>query len=89
VGAEGNGASAAQVRPPVSRQREGRKLLRQRWSFVEPHPAEAAELAKAARLPLVLAELLTARGVTEPALKPSPSSTLKSPIFTTRCSCWA
>jgi single-stranded-DNA-specific exonuclease len=67
VGAEGNGASAAQVRPPVSRQSEGRKLLRQRWSFVEPHTAEAAELAKAARLPLVLAELLTARGIVEPA----------------------
>ena len=67
MGAEGNGASAAQVRPPVSRQSEGRKLLRQRWSFVEPHTAEAAELAKAARLPLVLAELLTARGIVEPA----------------------
>jgi single-stranded-DNA-specific exonuclease len=47
------------------RQNEGRKLLRQRWSFVEPHPAEAAELAKAARLPEVLAELLVARGVVE------------------------
>jgi single-stranded-DNA-specific exonuclease len=34
---------------------------------VEPHPAEAAELAKAARLPLVLAELLVARGITQPA----------------------
>jgi single-stranded-DNA-specific exonuclease len=32
---------------------------------VEPHPAEAAELAKAARLPLVLAELLVARGIVE------------------------
>jgi single-stranded-DNA-specific exonuclease len=67
VGAEGNVASAAQVRPPVSRQSEERKLLRQRWSFAEPHPAEAAELAKAARLPLVLAELLVARGVVESA----------------------
>ena len=38
---------------------------RQRWSFTEPHPAEAAELAKAARLPLVLAELLVARGIAE------------------------
>jgi single-stranded-DNA-specific exonuclease len=42
-----------------------RKPLRQRWSFVEPHPAEAAELAKAARLPQVLAELLVARGIVE------------------------
>jgi single-stranded-DNA-specific exonuclease len=67
VGAESNEAAAAQARPPVSRQGEERKLLRQRWSFVEPHPAEAAELAKAARLPLVLAELLTARGVVAPA----------------------
>jgi len=67
VGAEGNGTAAAQARPPVSRQSEGRKLLRQRWSFAEPHTAEAAELAKAARLPLVLAELLVARGVTQPS----------------------
>ena len=54
-----------QARPPDSKQGDGRKLLRQRWSFVEPHPAEAAELARAARLPLVLAELLIARGVVE------------------------
>ena len=71
MGAEGNGAiqqsGAAQARSPVSRQGEERKLLRQRWSFAEPHPAEAAELAKAARLPQVLAELLVARGVVEPA----------------------
>jgi single-stranded-DNA-specific exonuclease len=39
-------------------------LPRQRWSYVEPHSAEAIALAKAARLPQVLAELLTARGVT-------------------------
>jgi single-stranded-DNA-specific exonuclease len=65
VGAEGNGTAAAQAQPPVSRQGEERKLLRQRWSFVEPHPAEAAVLAKAARLPQVLAELLTARGITQ------------------------
>ena len=63
--AEGNGAGNLQARPPDSKQGDGRKLLRQRWSFVEPHPAEAAELARAARLPLVLAELLIARGVTQ------------------------
>ncbi|HME57258.1 MAG TPA: DHH family phosphoesterase, partial [Terracidiphilus sp.] len=56
-----------QAAPPVSQQGEERKHLRQRWSFAEPHPAEAAELAKAAHLPLVLAELLLARGVTQPA----------------------
>jgi single-stranded-DNA-specific exonuclease len=67
VGAEGNVAAAGLARPPVSRQSEERKLLRQRWSFVEPHSAEAAALAKAARLPLVLAELLVAQGVTQPA----------------------
>jgi single-stranded-DNA-specific exonuclease len=65
VNAEGNGAGNLQARPPVSKQGDGRKLLRQRWSFVEPHPAEAAELGRAARLPLVLAELLLARGVVE------------------------
>jgi single-stranded-DNA-specific exonuclease len=53
---------------PQARLKENdRKLLRQRWSFVEPHPAEAAALAKAARLPQVLAELLAARGVTQPS----------------------
>jgi len=39
----------------------------QRWVLAEPHPEEAAALAKAARLPLVLAELLVARGVTQAA----------------------
>jgi single-stranded-DNA-specific exonuclease len=67
VCAEGNGTATAQAKPSVSRQSEGRKFLRQRWSFAEPHTAEAAELAKAARLPQVLAELLVARGVTQPS----------------------
>ncbi|MDR3726762.1 MAG: single-stranded-DNA-specific exonuclease RecJ [Terracidiphilus sp.] len=44
-----------------------RNLLRQRWILSEPHPAEAAALAKEARLPLVLAELLVARGITQAA----------------------
>ena len=39
---------------------------RQRWTFVDAHPDEAAALAKAAHLPLVLAELLVARGVLQP-----------------------
>jgi single-stranded-DNA-specific exonuclease len=44
-----------------------RRLLRQRWTLSEPHPEAAAALAKAARLPVVLAELLVARGITQPA----------------------
>ncbi len=39
---------------------------RQRWVFAPPAP-EAAELARAARIPEVLAELLVARGITTPA----------------------
>jgi len=39
---------------------------RQRWIVAEPHPEEAAAFAKAARLPVVLAELLIARGITQP-----------------------
>ena len=42
-----------------------RSMPRQRWVCAEPHPAEAAALAAAARLPLVLAELLVARGITQ------------------------
>jgi single-stranded-DNA-specific exonuclease len=38
---------------------------RQRWVLVEQHPQQAAELASFARLPLVLAELLIARGISE------------------------
>lgn len=40
-----------------------RRPPRQRWVLAEPHRAEAEQLAKAARLPLALAELLTARGI--------------------------
>jgi single-stranded-DNA-specific exonuclease len=39
----------------------------QRWIVAEAHPDQAAALAKAARLPQVLAELLLARGVTQAA----------------------
>jgi len=65
VGADATRAGNLQAQPRDSKQGNGRKLLRQRWSFVEPHPAEAAELAQAARLPLVLAELLIARGIVD------------------------
>jgi len=40
---------------------------RQRWIVAEPHAAEASELASVSRIPLVLAELLIARGITESA----------------------
>ncbi len=65
MGADATRAGNLQAQPRDSKQGNGRKLLRQRWSFVEPHPAEAAELAQAARLPLVLAELLIARGIVD------------------------
>ena len=38
---------------------------RQRWVLAEPHPQQAEELAAAARIPVVLAELLIARGITD------------------------
>jgi single-stranded-DNA-specific exonuclease len=41
-----------------------RKFPRQRWVMEDSHPEQAMALAQAARLPLVLAELLVARGVT-------------------------
>ena len=53
-------ADNAAAQPPVPR-----NSPRQRWALAEPHPEAAAALAKSARLPLVLAELLVARGVTQ------------------------
>lgn len=41
-----------------------RVLPRQRWILAEPNSEAAATLAREARLPLVLAELLVARGIT-------------------------
>ena len=43
----------------------GRKPLRQRWTLVDTDHAAAETLAKEARLPHVLAELLVARGITQ------------------------
>jgi single-stranded-DNA-specific exonuclease len=37
---------------------------RQRWILAESHPREAEALAQSARIPVVLAELLVARGIT-------------------------
>ncbi|MGA2755462.1 MAG: single-stranded-DNA-specific exonuclease RecJ [Terracidiphilus sp.] len=50
----------------------------QRWLLAEPHPGQSASLAREARLPLVLAELLVARGITTAAeafafLNPEPA----------------
>ena len=72
----GTGPQASDIAAPTGL--EERKLPRQRWSFVEPHPAEADALATAARLPLVLAELLVARGIVQPTdafafLNPEPA----------------
>jgi single-stranded-DNA-specific exonuclease len=41
-----------------------RTSLRQRWILAETHQEAASALAEAARIPLVLAELLIARGIT-------------------------
>jgi single-stranded-DNA-specific exonuclease len=51
---------------------------RQRWILAEPHPNEAEALASTARIPLVLAELLLARGITSSSeafafLNPDPA----------------
>jgi single-stranded-DNA-specific exonuclease len=74
-------AAGASAPPPVSPQ----SRPPQRWILAEPHPAEAAALARAARLPLVLAELLTARGITQPGeafafLNPEPEQ-LHDPLL--------
>ena len=75
-----------------SRSRSRRAVLarmpRQRWIMAEPHPEAAAALAREARLPQVLAELLIARGITVPP-RPTPSSIPSSPTSTIRFSCSA
>ena len=52
------GPDSAAAQPAVRR-----NLPRQRWVLEEPHPDAAAALVSSARLPMVLAELLVARGV--------------------------
>jgi len=42
---------------------------RQVWSLADPHSEQAAALAKGARIPTVLAELLIARGIASPSDK--------------------
>jgi single-stranded-DNA-specific exonuclease len=55
-----------------------RRRPRLHWQLAEPHPDESAALANSARLPPVLAELLVARGITQPGeayayLNPTPA----------------
>jgi single-stranded-DNA-specific exonuclease len=69
----GSTVGALTKSPAISHNR-----LRQRWIVADAHPVEAAALAKAARLPRAIAELLWARGITEPQqafsfLNPQPS----------------
>ncbi|MGP8175387.1 MAG: single-stranded-DNA-specific exonuclease RecJ [Terracidiphilus sp.] len=52
---------------PIPQPVPPRSFPRQRWMLAAPHPEQAAALAKAARLPQVLAELLVARGIHQPA----------------------
>jgi len=52
---------AAQTSPAIL------KTPRQRWILAQQHPQEAEALAQSARIPLVLAELLIARGITSSA----------------------
>jgi single-stranded-DNA-specific exonuclease len=51
------------TRPAASTPQPNRRP-NQRWVLAEAHPEASAELAKAAHLPQVLAELLVARGIT-------------------------
>ena len=53
--------SASTLAPRVAR-----RGPRQRWIIAPTHPEQAEALAKSARLPHVLAELLIARGITDP-----------------------
>ena len=53
-------------------------IPRQRWVITDPQPEASAALARDARLPLVLAEVLVARGITQAAeafafLNPEPA----------------
>ena len=58
---------------PEQRKVSPRSLPRQRWTLDETDHAAAAALAKEARLPQVLAELLVARGIAHAARSLTPS----------------
>jgi len=59
-------ATAADAGTPEKREKLRPSLPRQRWKLTETDHDQAAALAKQARVPQVLAELLVARGITEP-----------------------
>ncbi len=61
-----NSVAALPARNPNGQpaMRIARSLPRQRWLLAESHPEQAAALAQDARIPLVLADLLLARGIT-------------------------
>jgi single-stranded-DNA-specific exonuclease len=66
------------VNTPASPRNAPRRRPRQHWQLAESHPSESAALAGSARLPQVLAELLVARGIPQPAeafafLNPTPA----------------
>jgi len=63
----GNPQANGGTSSPAQANRSPGRNLPQRWALVEPNPAEASVLARAARLPQVLAELLVARGITDSA----------------------
>ena len=59
------GLASAQDGLAASQRQLPRQLPPQRWILAAQHPEAAAALAAEARLPLVLAELLVARGITQ------------------------
>jgi single-stranded-DNA-specific exonuclease len=67
------GATPPKLTPPIptltvkNQSAAPRKFPRQRWTFTQTDHAAAESLAKEARLPQVLAELLVARGITTAA----------------------
>ncbi len=76
--ASATGPPSASTTGSTPRTAPTRTLPPQRWILAEPHPEASASLAREARLPLVLAELLVARGINTAAeafafLNPEPS----------------
>ena len=59
---ESGARQSASAPPPLP---QSNRRPNQRWVLAEPHPKASADLAKAARLPHVLAELLVSRGITQ------------------------
>jgi len=76
--ASATGPPSASTTGSTPRTAPRRTLPPQRWLLAEPHPEASASLAREARLPLVLAELLVARGINTAAeafafLNPEPA----------------